>query len=224
LLARRNATVVSTNWSGYAVVANGITDVRSTFVVPKTKAFPSGFASTWTGIGGYNTGDLIQAGVAEEAGGNYYAWYEILPASATPITGCSGDAGCSVRPGDKTYIRILQVGTNLWNVLIINNGHGVSWRWSRDIPYKSSRSSAEWVLEAPTVGGAQSTLQNVGNVHFGPQSLYKVGNGAFRTIAAGNPVRIVLQQAGVRQATPSALGASGQQFNDCSYKRTCPAP
>lgn len=45
---------------------------------------PPGFAATWTGIGGYNTSDLIQAGTAEQSapsnpllGDQYYAWYEL---------------------------------------------------------------------------------------------------------------------------------------------------
>ena len=223
VLPRRNATVTSSNWSGYAVVTSGVTEVRSTFVVPTLKTFPTGFASTWAGIGGYNTSDLIQAGMAEESPNEYYAWYEILPASATRIFNCVGDASCSVRPGDKAYVRIYQKRGNIWNITIGNTGHGVHWTWVRDIVYASSRSSAEWVLEAPTVGGVQSTLANVGTAYFGPTNVYKA-NGVLRRIAGGNPVQIVLVQNGIRAARPSPLASDGQRFNDCSYQRNCRAP
>jgi hypothetical protein len=226
-LATHNATQYSTNWSGYAVTGRGITDVRSTFVVPAVKAAPAGFASTWAGIGGYGTSDLIQAGIAEESGGNYYAWYEILPASVTPIANCNGDASCSVRPGDRTYVHIYLKSRNLWTVLIVNDGHGVRWGWVSDVRYASSQSSAEWILEAPTLGtagvGAQTLLANVGTVRFGPSSTFKVGR-TQRTIAQGRPVRIVLSPGLANEATPSLLARNGQSFNDCAYQQTCAAP
>jgi hypothetical protein len=99
------------------------------------------------------------------------------------------------------------------------------WTWSRDVQYASKESSAEWILEAPTVV-AQSTLANVGTASFGPTSTYTAG-GVTHTIAAGNPTEILLSPSpvgGVDEATPSALASDGQSFNDCAYASTCPAP
>ena len=88
--------------------------------------------------------------------------------------------------------------------------------------YKSTRSSAEWILEAPTLV-AQTSLANVGTVHFGPTSTYTAGGQRYR-IARGIP-RIVLSPGGaINEATPSALGPTGQAFNDCAYSQTCKAP
>ena len=66
-LPAHGGTADSLNWSGYAVTptGGGITAVSSTFTVPTAGLVPPGFAATWTGIGGYNTSDLIQAGTAE---------------------------------------------------------------------------------------------------------------------------------------------------------------
>jgi hypothetical protein len=123
-LPKHGGTADSLNWSGYAVTPtnDGITAVSSTFVVPSAGLVPPGFAASWTGIGGYNSSDLIQAGVSENSlpsnsllGPQYDAWYELLPASETEISGCTGDANCTVSPGDP-------------------------------------ESSGEWILEAPTVG------------------------------------------------------------------------
>ena len=87
--------------------------VFSTFTVPSAGLVPPGFAATWTGIGGYNKSDLIQAATAELSapdnpvlGPQYYAWYELLPASETQLTGCTGNAGCAVTPGENITVNL----------------------------------------------------------------------------------------------------------------------
>jgi hypothetical protein len=227
-LPNHGGTASSLNWSGYAVTptGNGITAVNSTFVVPSAGLLPPGFAATWAGIGGYNTGDLIQAGTAEGSlpsnpllGPQYYAWYELLPAGETQLTNCSGDATCRVTPGDHITVTIRQVSGNTWNLAMADAGH---WTWSKNVTYASSGSSAEWILEAPTVV-AQMLLAPVGRVAFGPTSTFTVG-GATHTIAQGDPTQIALSPGVINEATPSPLAADGQSFNDCAYAQTCSAP
>lgn len=222
-------TVDSLNWSGYAVTPKGagVTGVSSTFTVPTAGMVPPGFAATWTGIGGFNTSDLIQAGTAEQslpsnpvAGDQYYAWYELLPNSETQLSGCSGDKSCTVKPGDKISVSIKQASSGKWAISMSDAGQ---WTWSKTVSYKSSRSSAEWILEAPTLV-AQTTLAPVGTVHFGPTSTYTVG-GTKNTIAQGNPTKIVLSPGGgLDEATPSAIASNGQSFNDCAYDSSCATP
>jgi hypothetical protein len=227
-LPLHGGTVDSLNWSGYADTGSGITAVDSTFVVPSAGLVPPGFAATWAGIGGYSTSDLIQAGVGEQSipsnpllGPQYYAWYEILPASETPISGCTGDAACTVTPGDTVSVDIHEVSTNTWSISITDSGH---WSWTDSaVQYASSESSAEWILEAPTLVVAQTTLPNVGIVHFGPTSTFTDGSGT-HTIAGGNPTQIDLSPGLIDEATPSALASDGESFNDCSYAQTCAAP
>jgi len=206
--------------------SNGITAVSSTFVVPAAGLVPPGFAATWTGIGGYNTSDLIQAGASEDSlpsndvfGSQYYAWYELLPASETQITGCTGDPNCTVTPGDTISVTISQVSGSTWNVAMTDAGH---WSWSKQVSYTSSGSSAEWILEAPTVE-AQTLLANVGTASFGPTSTYTQG-GTTHTIAQGDPTQIDLSPGVINEATPSALASDGQSFNDCAYAQSCAAP
>jgi hypothetical protein len=226
-LPLHGGTADSLNWSGYAVTpGSGITAVSSAFTVPAAALVPPGFAATWTGIGGYNTSDLIQAGTAEQSAPNnplvgpqYYAWYELLPASETQLTGCSGDANCTVTPGDNVTVNISQVSGNTWSISMTDAGH---WSWSKNVTYSSSESSAEWILEAPTLI-TQTLLANVGTAHFGPTSTYTDGGGT-HTIAQGNPTQIFLSPGVVNEATPSALAADGQSFNDCAYAQSCPAP
>ena len=226
-LPLHGGTVSSLNWSGYAVTpGSGVTAVNSTFTVPSAGIDPPGFAATWTGIGGYNTSDLIQAGTEEQSapgnpvlGNQYYAWYELLPASETPIANCTGDANCTVTPGDHMTVNISNVSGDTWSISMTDAGR---WSWSKDVTYSSSQSSAEWILEAPTLV-AQTVLANVGTVGFGPTSTYTAG-GTTHTIAAGGPTQIDLGTGVVNEATPSALASDGQSFNDCAYALSCPTP
>lgn len=228
-LPRHGGTVDSLNWSGYAVTpsSHNVTAVKSTFVVPAAGAVPPGFAATWAGIGGYTGTDLIQAGVSENslpnnpAGGDQYAaWYELLPASEVNLTGCARKASCPVSPGDKVTVSIVKAGTNRWTISVADPTGG--WTWEKTVAYKSSESSAEWILEAPTVG-AQTALADVGTVKFGPTSTYVVA-GHTRTIAEGSPTEIVLSPGTVNEATPSALASNGQSFDDCAYAQSCAKP
>jgi Peptidase A4 family len=230
-LPTHGGSVTSANWSGYAVTPSGggITAVDSTFTVPTAGLLPPGFAATWDGIGGYSSSDLIQAGVSEDSapsnpllGTQYSAWYELLPAGETQISGCTGDASCAVTPGDSVTVDISNVSGDTWSIAITDAG---KWSWSQDVTYTSSESSAEWILEAPTVI-TQTLLAPVGTVNFGPTSTYTAG-GVTHTIAAGDPTSIDLSVEGLgllSEAIPSALAADGQSFNDCAYASSCAAP
>jgi hypothetical protein len=228
-LPSHGGTATSTNWSGYAVTpaTKGITAVTSTFVVPTAGLVPPGFGATWTGIGGYSTTDLIQAGVAEMSlptlplvGDQYYAWYELLPNSETQLTNCSGDTSCAVSPGDAVTVNISQNSATLWTISVVDAGH---WTWSSQVTYASSNSSAEWIQEAPSIEGLQSLLADTGTTTFGPTSTYVAGGKTY-TIAQGNPTLIYLSPGLVNEATPSALAADGEPFAVCAYAQTCATP
>src|SRR5579864_9182800 len=186
------ATVSSLNWSGYAEVApagSHITAVSGNWTVPAVQLVPPGFSAAWTGIGGYNTQDLIQAGTTQDTlpigGPQYFAWYEILPAAETPISGCTGDTSCTVRPGDAVSVSITSLGGDQWHISMGDAGH---WSWGLTLTYASTESSAEWILEAPTLV-AQTLLANVGTATFDPNNSFVI-DGASKNIAQGNPVAI----------------------------------
>lgn len=232
LLAVHGDTADSLNWAGYAVTpGSGITAVSSTFTVPNAGELPPGFSASWAGIGGYTTSDLIQAGVSENSaaggellgGGQYNAWYEILPASETPITGgCTGNVpSCTVDPGDRISVNISNAGGNTWDISLTDTGN---WSWSTSLTYSSSESSAEWIQEAPSLDGAQSIPADVGTVSFGATSTYTEG-GSTHTIAQGSPTLIDESPVGeVNEATTSPLASDGQSFNVCVYAQSCAAP
>lgn len=229
LVAVKGDTATSLNWAGYAVTpGSGITAVSGTLTVPAAGELPPGFAASWAGIGGFNTSDLIQAGVSENdavggalLGGQYNAWYEILPAAETQISGCTGnDPSCAVNPGDKVSVNISNAGGNTWKIALSDAGH---WSWSTSLNYASSGSSAEWIQEAPSLDGLQTLPAEVGTVSFGPTSTFTVG-GAKKTIAQGNPTLINEGLVAVNLATTSPLAADGQSFDVCVYAQSCATP
>jgi hypothetical protein len=231
LISVSGTTADSLNWAGYAVTpGSGITAVSSVFKVPTAGEVPPGFSASWAGIGGFSTSDLIQAGVSENdavggalLGGQYNAWYEILPASETPITsGCTGNVpSCAVNPGDTITVNISNAGGNTWDISLSDAGN---WSWSTSLSYASTESSAEWIQEAPSLAGAQTLPADVGTVSFGGTSTYTVG-GVTQTIAEGNPTLIDESPVGVvNEATTSPLASDGQSFNVCVYAQSCAAP
>jgi hypothetical protein len=233
-LPLQGGSVTSANWAGYAVTPSSgdITGVSSSFTVPTAGLVLPGFSASWTGIGGYSSSDLIQAGVAEDSvpsnpllGDQYYAWYELLPGAAVQLTGCTGDATCAVSAGDSVSVHIFQTAADVWSIDVADSGH---WTWTATgIAYASTHSSAEWILEAPQVDGVQSLIAGVGTAHFGPESTYTVGSGSAQTIASGDPTQINLptpEVSTINLATTSALAPDGQSFNVCAYAETCAAP
>jgi hypothetical protein len=225
VLPHRNDTTSSLNWGGYATdPGSGITAVNSEFTVPTAGLLPPGFGANWVGIGGYTSSDLIQAGTSENAtgllGGQYYAWYEILPASETQLTDCTGDAACTVTPGDKISVDIHNTGGDNWSISMADAG---KWTFNKTLTYASTESSAEWIFEAPTVE-VQTIPANTGTNYFGPVNTYTDGSGT-HPISAGNPITIDMGPGLlINEATPSALASNGESFNVCAYQQTCAAP
>ncbi len=94
---------------------------------------------------------------------------ELPPASETAFTKCKGNSSGPVSPGHKVTASIVKAGTNKWTISLSYLAD--HWTWTKTVAYSSTESSAEWILEAPTVE-AQTTLADVGTVKFGPTSTY----------------------------------------------------
>jgi hypothetical protein len=218
---------ISGNWAGYAASGSNITSVTGTWTVPAAGTLPPGVSSTWVGIGGFTTSDLIQAGTQQVsspldqvfAGGAYGAWYEMLPDNPVFITGCAGDAKCTVNPGDAMNVTVANQGGNSWKISMADGSH---WSWSGTFNYVSTESSAEWIHEAPSLAGALPIpVGNSGTVTFdGAANSAVIGN-ATRSIGASGAVPV---EALPVETTTSALDSDGDGFNVCTYSLSCAAP
>ncbi len=189
----------SSNWSGAAVTGGSYTRVTGSWVVPKVKVTSGNrYAADWVGIGGYSTGDLIQAGTSEESVGgraNYYAWTEILPAPEVRIS------GMAIHPGDSMTVDVNQVSVGAWTITVSDHTTGAS--FTKNLTYASTHTSAEWIHEAPTVGGGQARLASTSAVGFDHGTV----NGS--TVIGNAGTLHEIQLVGPTYATPSRLDTDG---------------
>jgi len=166
----------SGNWSGYALStgsSGNYTSASFSWTVPSAtyvnygSSNPYSFndSSEWVGIGGFSTSDLIQLGTQSTVQSNgsttYSAWYEILPASETPLpsqyTVSAGDAmSASLTCTSNCTV---QNSNTQWALSMTDSTKG--WTFSINLTYQSCLCSVEWIEEAPTYG-VIAALQNYG--------------------------------------------------------------
>ena len=172
-------TWAASNWSGYAETGT-FAGISGTWTVPSVAASSSPtYSSAWIGVDGFNNNDLIQTGTEEDyynGAAHYNAWWEILPAPETALPG-----GHAVYPGDTMTASIYKTTTQTagppvhgrghggggggggfsqsqWVINISDTTPGHAWQFSTTQSYNGPGSSAEWVMEAPEVGGRIATL------------------------------------------------------------------
>ncbi len=204
----------SSNWSGYALSGSkgSYSQITGTWTVPtvvRTKG--STYSSSWIGIDGFNNSSLIQTGTEQDytAGhAQYYAWWEILPAAETQIT------TMTVSPGDSMTASIVNDGGGSWTITLKDVTQSESFTTTQS--YSGPASSAEWIEEAPTIGGHIATLADYGQTTF--SSL---------TVNGGNP-GLVSQDGGVmiqrhkQVSTPSVPSKQTNAFA-VAYGSTSPS-
>lgn len=223
----------SSNWSGYAIASNTAGTYNTTsaeWKVPSVQApsqpqptswwgrfmqwlqslFGGGtttsdsYSATWLGIDGFNDSSLIQTGTSQNVVGGqtqYYAWWEILPNAETTIN----PQQYPVSAGDDIIASIHQQTNGNWSISLGNRTKG--WVFQKtEIAYSGPQTSVEWIVEAPMLGGQQTTLANYGQMTFTNCSV----NGTdphLQTSEAGAMV-----QNGQQVSTPSSPGPNGDSF------------
>jgi Peptidase A4 family len=168
---RTRSTWAASNWSGYA--ETGIfTGVSGTWIVPQVSRTASAtYSSAWIGVDGFNNSSLIQTGTEEDyynGSAHYNAWWEILPAAETAISTSS----YPVSPGDHLSAQIWETSTtvstgrfrqrsteHVWQIAIADVTKG--WHFQTGQAYNGPGASAEWILEAPSVGGESCHPQSL---------------------------------------------------------------
>jgi hypothetical protein len=204
----------SSNWSGYARSGSGFASVTGRWTVQAVAAssHPT-YSSQWVGVDGFNNSDLIQTGTESDfvnGAAHYDAWWEILPAAETVIT------SITVHPGDHMSASVQKGTGTSWTIKISDLTTGRSFSTVRT--YTGPRTSAEWIEEAPTVGGRIATLANYGLTTFDPGT---INGGANPKLASTNGG--VMVQKGVQVSTPSSPDSDTDGFN-MRHGSTVPAP
>jgi len=177
LRVRGNAagTETSTNWSGAVVNApagDSFKWIEGDWVVPDVDAPTENqwyYSASWIGIDGDGSNDVFQAGVECEVyrsgtsiTRNIYAWWEWFPNYETEIT------NLAISPGDMVTMLLCSSGPTSGTVYFTNRTTGASVSVGLTAPAGTTLvgNCAEWIVEAPTVGGAQSAMADYGEVFF----------------------------------------------------------
>ena len=213
------STVYSLNWAGYAVPAQEgtVTSVAGSFIVPSvTCTRQTTYVALWTGLDGYNDSTVEQAGVAVECSGGkpiYWAWYEFYPSPSVEIK------GFTVKPGDVIYVNVTYIGNGEFQVIIKDVTENEAYTVTGSVS-NALLSSAECILERPTVNGQLTALANFGTAYFG-QDYTDVMGTCYATVSGklaafgsfSSTVEIVMTaNNGKVLAQPSSLTSDGSSF------------
>jgi hypothetical protein len=166
-------STTSSNWSG-VVDFSGATSYNSSstyyyiysdYVVPAVKAASCNavweYSSSWVGIDGYGSPDVLQAGTEADAycsgstTSTYYsAWYEWYPYGEVRVS------SVPVAPGDDIYVEVWHTSSTQGYAYLVNENTGQYFDigFTAYPGYPLVGNSAEWVVERPSVGGSLATL------------------------------------------------------------------
>jgi Peptidase A4 family len=222
-------TTQSSNWAGYAVHRGGVhfTTVTGTWIQPHATctAGQATYSSVWVGLGGYTLDSpaLEQIGTESDctASGRAVssAWYELVPSASHGVK-------LTVAPGDRMRASVTVKGGEVTVTLADLTRHRSFTK--RLHPATVDTTSAEWILEAPSVCSSSWDCHTLPLADFGSAGF----TAAAATTTAGHrgtiedrewtTTKISLAGSGrtfvsnpsVPQATavPSSLSAQGSAF------------
>lgn len=196
-------TLYSSNWSGY-VAFSGATSYGSSsyyylindMVIPIAQQRPGActggwaYGSEWNGIDGWGSSDVLQAGVEFDAYCNgstrsayYSAWYEWYPYGEVRIS------GFPVAPGDDMFVEVWHTSATQGYAYLVNynTNQTVEVGFTAPPGVSLKGNSAEWVVEAPTVGGSLATMVDYTRVPFWDSYAYTEAS-TFYDVATSTPV------------------------------------
>ena len=123
-------------------------------------------------------------------------------------------SGDPVFPGDKMSASIVNNGNGTWTISITDVTQ--NWTFTTTQSYSGPATSAEWIQEAPTIGGHVATLANYGLTTFNPGT---VNGAAPGLVQADGGVMI---QKNKQVSTPSLPDSDSDGFN-VQYGSSVPA-
>jgi hypothetical protein len=161
-------TVNSTNWSGYAAetnlsspAANAVTMVSGSWKVPTVTGKTNAYSSVWVGMDGYSSSSVEQLGTEQDTSKTgatrYYAWWEMYPHPLVRIS------GMTISPGDSMSASVTYSG-GAFTLRMTDNTTGQSFSTTQSAT--AQRSSAEWIVEAPSSISGVLPLANFGTATF----------------------------------------------------------
>lgn len=223
----RNANGSSSNWSGYAAYpivqsspSHGkkhssstptFSDVVGSWYVPQVSASTSTntYSSTWVGLDGYNDSTVEQIGTEQDwsnGSDSYYAWFEMYPKGGYQID------GFPVNPGDEISAEVQYTSKGSFTLTIVNVTQNVYYTTTQ-VLRQGKRLSANWITEAPWLGG-ELPLADFGTVDmFGCSATMNGHVGAIDDSMWQNDDITMETSNGTVKAQPSNLTNGGTAFS-----------
>jgi hypothetical protein len=232
------STVYSTNWSGYGAATNlsspatgSVTAVSGSWVVPTVTGSRHGtaYSSAWVGIDGLSDSTVEQIGTEQDVSNgtaHYYAWWEMYssgigqPEQLIP--------GFTIKPGDAITASVKYTGAGNFLLTISDSTEKEMSTFTENTTATQRptalQSSAEWIVEAPTVGGRQASLANFGSITFtGASATISSTAGPINDSAWQNEAIDMVSSRGRLLDTTSALNSGGTGFT-VTYSGTSGGP
>lgn len=196
----------SSNWSGYAIPTNAVSDVKGSWIVPSlTCTAVNTYSSAWVGIDGYSDNTVEQTGTEQDCANGqavYSAWYEMYPKPAFRVN-------LALKAGDLISAEVKYLGGNQFVLSLTNNTNGQTFTTRQTS--KGKRQSAEWIMEAPWSGGVLP-LANFGTIQFSSASAVINGQTGSVNSWANDPITMT-DSSGSPKAIPGVLSNNGSSFN-----------
>ncbi len=195
------------NWAGELSTGSTVRSVSGTWVVPTVLASATSRDSAeWIGVGGgsRSASGLIQTGTDQATDGGRTTdsvWYEILPGPAVTVVDPSTGRPMQVAAGDQMHASVAQVRPGLWRIDIDDVTQG--WTASGTFAYHGTTTTAEWIVEAPTVRTRIETLADFHSVRFTDMQTVETDPAAavLRPVDMVNEQREVIAYPGTVQPT-----------------------
>lgn len=204
------AVVVSSNWAGYAVVqpsraASGFTRVAGSWTQPSAscRTGVTSYSAVWVGLGGFSDRSTALEQIGSEADcartgqAVNFAWLELVPQA--PV-----DLELKVRPGDHLAASVTVRGSSV-ALHITDLSTGARSYTTRRVNAPDT-SSAEWIVEAPSICIGSSACSTLALTDFGTVAFASAAaTGGGHTGAIGDP-RWRAAELELRQGAGAARG------------------
>lgn len=215
----------STNWSGYAALTHldnpknySVEQVSGSWIVPTVSATHNdSYSVAWVGIDGYFSASqtVEQIGTFHNwvnGSAQYGAWFEMYPQGSYSID------GFPVNPGDKISANVKYLEHNVFELSISNKTQKVYAKIPKSYTVQplAVRTSAEWIVEAPSdsISGSILPLANFGTVHFFEcEAVIRDREGSISNKHWENSEITMVNDAGSTKASVSSLECKGHSFD-----------
>jgi len=189
-------SATSTNWSGSVVFASAGTTcswIEGEWTVPDPCDPMGGEASyhsaAWIGLDGDGSNNVLQAGTESsliDGSRSVYAWWEWYPDHEIAVS------NFPVAAGDLIFCLICADSSATASIYLTNDttGQQVAFNVTAPDGVWLEGNCAEWIVEAPSVGGNATTLPDYGVVYF-DDALAGERNGGSLDAFTGSAITLV---------------------------------